>query len=103
MSAYAKFFFRPAKGEQISTVIVPELDDRAVISGRVVDARGRPIEDAILLLYRVNDGELPELLSRFCTDEEGQFIFGPLEGGRLYLIKVYKDGIQMRELEIKTE
>lgn len=103
MSAYAKFFFRPAKGEQISTVIVPELDDRAVISGRVVDARDRPIEDAIVLLYRVNEGALPELLSRFCTDEDGQFIFGPLEGGRLYLIKVYKDGIQMRELEIKTE
>jgi protocatechuate 3,4-dioxygenase beta subunit len=103
MSAYAKFFFRPAKGEHISTVIGPELDARAVISGRVVDSRERPIEDAILLLYRVSDGELPELLSRFCTDEDGQFIFGPLEGGRLYMIKVYKGGIQMRELEIKTE
>ena len=103
MSAYAKFFFRPARGEQIQTTIRPEPDDRAAISGRVIDGRDRPMPDAIVLLYRVTDGEPPELQARFCTDEDGHFIFGPLEGGRLYLIKVYKDGIQLRELELRTE
>jgi hypothetical protein len=103
MAAYSKFYFRPSKGEQIGTVITPEPDDRAVISGRVVDGKERPIEDAVLLLYRVNEGAPPELLSRFCTDEDGQFIFGPLEGDRLYLIKAYKDGIKLRELELRTE
>ena len=103
MSSYAKFFFRPARGEQIQTTIKPEPDDRAAISGRVIDGRDRAVTDAIVLLYRVTDGEPPELLTRFCTDEDGHFIFGPLEGGRLYLIKVYKDGSQLRELELRAE
>ena len=33
----------------------------------------------------------------------GHFIFGPLESETLYLVKVYKDSIKLRELEIKTE
>jgi protocatechuate 3,4-dioxygenase beta subunit len=103
MAEYAKFFFRPADGEHIRTVVTPEPDERAVITGRVVDSRAHATENAVVLLFRVVDGEAPELLSRCCTDEDGHFVFGPLEGGRLYLVKVPKAGGRTRELEIQTE
>ncbi len=103
MAEYAKFYFRPAEGEHIRTVVTPEPDTRAVISGRVVDSREHATENAVVLLFRVIDGEAPELVSRCCTDEDGHFVFGPLEGGRLYLIKVRKEGGGQRELEIRTE
>jgi protocatechuate 3,4-dioxygenase beta subunit len=103
MAEYAKFFFRPADGEHIRTVVTPEPDERAVITGRVVDSREHAMENAVVLLFRAVDGEPPELLSRCCTDEDGHFVFGPLEGGKLYLVKVHKDGGRNRELEIQTE
>jgi len=103
MGTYGKFFFRPAKGEHITAEIHPEPDERAVISGRVVDGRGHAAEDAVLLLYRVNDGAPPELVGRSCTDEDGTFLFGPLEGGRLHLVKVFREGAPPRELELQVE
>lgn len=104
MGTYSKFYFRPAKGEQISTEITPEAEERSAICGRVADPKGRAVENAIVLLFRAGDGsEPPALLSRFCTDDDGHFIFGPIEGGVLYLIKVYKDNLKIRELEIRTE
>ncbi len=103
MPSYAKFYFRPARGEQIFTSVTPEQDDRAFICGRVLDSRERPLENAVLMLYRTEEAAVPQLLSQACTDEDGQFVFGPLEGEKLYLIKVFKEGLKLRELELKAE
>ena len=103
MSTYSKFYFRPAKGEQITTTITPEGDVYSAIFGRVIDAKQRPIEDALVLLFRVNDGQGPDLVSRFRSDGDGDFMFGPLESGALYLIKVYKDRLNVRELEVQMD
>ncbi|HHU22127.1 MAG TPA: hypothetical protein GXZ52_01715 [Clostridiales bacterium] len=103
MSTYSKIYFRPAKGEQIETVIKLAQDERCAICGRVLDEKGKPVADALILLFRVQDGDKLQLISRFCTDEDGYFVFGPLDGEVLYLIKIFKGDIKLRELEIKTE
>ena len=103
MSTYSKFYFRPAKGEQITTCITPDGDEYSAIYGRVIDGKERAIEDALVLLFRVNDGQAPDLVARFSTDSDGDFMFGPLESGALYLIKVYKDKLNIRELEIQLD
>lgn len=103
MSTYGKFYFRPLPGEQVSTEIVPREESRAAICGRVLDGEGGPLSDAVVLLFLPGEGESMTLISRFVTDEDGHFIFGPLEGGTLYLIKVFKDDTKLRELEIRTE
>jgi len=102
MSTYFKFYFCPSKGEQIETEIMLAQDERSAIYGRVIDETGRPVADALMLLFKVYDGDRLQLISMFCTDEDGHFIFGPLESETLYLVKVYKDSIKLRELEIKT-
>ena len=54
-----------------------------------------------VLLFR--DGmEQPELLGRTVTDRDGMFLFGPLESGILYVVKVFKNGLQERNLELKS-
>ncbi len=103
MYTYSKFYFRPAKGEQVNAVIAPEAEARAAICGRVVDSRGRPVEDALVLLFRPQEGEAPVLLARSATDDDGHFLFGPLEGDTLYLIKVFKNNLKLRELEVRAE
>ena len=116
LSNYGKFYFRPLPGEQVQTDFTPAQETRAAICGRVLDPAA-PVEEVARLVrlmggHRVEEGDLNgsvlsdadlALISRFVTDGDGHFIFGPLEGGTLYLIKVFRDDVKLRELEIRTE
>ena len=99
MSAFAKFYFRPAKGEKIHTVVTPKEDLSCAICGRVTDGE-QSIKGALVFLFGTEGQEAGRLLASNMTDEDGQFAFGPLDAGELYLIKVYKDSLKLRELEI---
>ena len=54
------------------------------------------------MLLFTDDMEVPVLIGRTVTDKEGQFIFGPLESGQLYAVKVFKNDLQQRRLEIRA-
>ncbi len=99
MGAFAKFYFRPSKGEKIHTVVTPKEDETGGIYGRVTDGQ-TAIKAAIVLLFETQGQETAKLLATALTDEEGDFAFGPLRAGELYLVKVYKDSLKLRELEI---
>lgn len=83
--------------------MTPEQEQHAAICGRVLSPSGAPVENAVVLLFLPGENDSLTLVSRFVTDEDGHFIFGPLEGGTLYLIKVFRDDVKLRELEIRTE
>lgn len=99
MGAFAKFYFRPSKGEKIHTVITPKEDESSGICGKVTDGE-RALKAALVLLFETEGQETTKLLATALTDEDGDFAFGPLRSGELYLIKVYKDSLKLRELEI---
>ena len=99
MSAFAKFYFRPSKGEKIHTVVTPKEDESCGICGKVSDGE-TSIEGALVFLFETEGQEAWRLLASNLTDEDGQFAFGPLKAGELYLVKVYKDSLKLRELEI---
>ncbi|MCL2343303.1 MAG: hypothetical protein FWC62_05340 [Firmicutes bacterium] len=103
MATYTKFYFRPGKGEQINATVTPEADGRSAICGKVLDPKGRPVPDALALLFRAPEGEAPVPEGRCCTDEDGHFLFGPLQSEALYIIKVYKNDTKIRELEVVAE
>ncbi|MEL4106985.1 hypothetical protein AAFA46_09140 [Oscillospiraceae bacterium WX1] len=98
MSSVAKFYFKPSEGEHIETTVTLEQEKAAAICGTVQDITGEAVEGALVLLFR--PGAKKALLDRQMTDSEGQFSFGPIEGNVLYLIKVYKNSVKIRELEI---
>ncbi len=104
MSESAKFYFKPAQSEQIETAVHIESDRRSAILGTVLDERERPIENAMALLYRADRQEgCPEFLCCMFTDSDGAFTFGPLEHDVLYLIKIFRGSVKIRELEIRAE
>ena len=101
MSAFTKFYFRPGENERISTSVLLESDVRSSIHGIVRESNGRPIADALVLLFTTGaDSADLSLQGESITDETGFFVFGPLTAGQLYVIKVYKNATQIRELEI---
>lgn len=99
MSAFARFYFRPGAGETIHTVVTPTEDDSCGICGKVVYA-GSAVRDALVLLFEAEGEKTGRPMAAIVTDEEGEFAFGPLRDERLYIIKVYKDSLKLRELEI---
>lgn len=99
VSAFAKFYFRPAPGEKIHTVAAAREDRDCGVFGHVTDGE-KPLPGAFVLLFAADGQSSGELVSAVTTDADGTFAFGPLEAGRLYLAKVYKDGVKVRELEI---
>ena len=101
MSAGVNFYFKPAAGEQIETAVNLEPDSSAAILGTVRFSENVPVSGALVLLFRAGNEKM--LLDRQLTDEEGQFFFGPIEGGVMYQIKIYKNHIKIRELEIIAE
>ena len=101
MSAFAKFYFRPTKGEKIHTVVTPKEDETSGICGKVTDG-DRAVKAALVMLFETDGQDTGKLLSSVVTDEDGEFAFGPLAAGELYVIKVYKDSLKLRELEISV-
>ena len=99
MSAFAKFYFRPTKGENIHTIVTPKPDDSCGVFGKVTDGE-KPLMGALVLLFETEGFETGKLLSSCVTDSDGEFAFGPLAEKALYLVKVYKDSLKLRELEI---
>lgn len=104
MSAYTKFYFRAGENEQIETTVRLSPDLRSAIHGCVKDLDDRPVPDALVLLFVTgrHPDEL-ELTAQVFTDDLGQFVFGPLDSDRLYMIKVFKNMIKLRELTIKAD
>lgn len=101
MSLSGTFYFRPAEGELISADYTPAAQEESILCGRLTDGDGQPIPDAAVLLF-IDELEVPTLVGRTVTDREGQFIFGPLESRHLYLVKVFKNDLQDRSLELRT-
>jgi len=101
MSISGTFYFRPTEGELVTADYTPAGQEQSILCGRLCDGEGAPVPDAAVLLF-ADDMEVPALIGRTVTDKEGQFIFGPLECGQLYVVKVFKNDLRERRLEIRT-
>lgn len=106
MSENTRFYFKPAQGEQIETRIKIGQNNKSSIYATVLDCDDKPVKGAVALLFRVLEEAEPEmreteLISNTHTDDDGQFVFGNLEGNVLYLIKIFFNKCKIRELEIK--
>ncbi|MGI6013104.1 MAG: carboxypeptidase-like regulatory domain-containing protein [Oscillospiraceae bacterium] len=99
MSIFSKFYFRPDCGEQVQVTLTVAGDSHAAVCGTVTDHTGCAVQDAIVILYACDTAD-PQPIAGLCTDDDGQFVFGPLEGGKLYMVKVFHNDLQVREMKI---
>lgn len=71
---------------------LPE-DNRNVVYGILRDQCGDPVEDAVIKLVEVCDGERKPVSHTF-TDKEGEFVFGPLCPYKSYSIQIWVNKVK---------
>ena len=93
------FYVRPSRCELIETTAVVQSQEHPVLHGTVVNADGKPVADAVAVLY-ASGGAQPDVIAGVTvTDAFGHFVFGPLEAGILYQVSIHADTMQRRILE----
>ncbi|SHK65225.1 hypothetical protein SAMN02745163_04204 [Clostridium cavendishii DSM 21758] len=101
-----KFTFCPKENQQIEAVIkVPE-EKRSVIHGTVVNSCGEAVKDAVVKLLEVvehKESKTVYPITHTFTDENGQFIFGPLCANKRYMVKVWYNDVDVKPLVICPE
>lgn len=101
MNLYESFYVKPAANERIETVVHIQPDRRPALLGTVVGADHKPVEAALVAVYRSGGADAPDTpVGSLYTDALGQFAFGPLEPDRLYQVRVFKSSENVRSLEL---
>lgn len=82
------------RGKQYDIDIEIEEDRRSVIYGVVKDHFQIPVEDAVVKLIEVTDKGDRKPVSHTFTNEDGEFVFGPLCPDKKYAINVWASQIE---------
>ncbi len=97
------FYVRPSAQELVETHVTLREPDRPVLLGTVTDDGGKPISDALAVLYASGGVEPDRVAGVSYTDAQGRFLFGPLEPGVLYEIRIQANTQLHRVLEQPEE
>ncbi len=97
-----KFAFTPGKNERIEAVVTIPKEQRSIVHGTVYDMDGEKIKDAVVRLYLQEEQKLTPVSHTF-SDGEGEFLFGPLASEKNYVVKVYVNGVTLREITVKPK
>ena len=93
----------PKENQQIEAVIKLPEEKRAVIQGTVIDCKGNPVADAVVKLFQIVEGcKLPCPLTHTFTDDNGQFLLGPLCPNTTYMLKIFSDNTQIVQKCLKV-
>lgn len=96
---HTSFYIRPAQHEQIETSAVLRTAESPVLLGTVLSADGKPIADALAVLYASGGTQPDRIAGVSFSDEMGRFAFGPLDAGVLYQVCIHADTMVHRVLE----
>ncbi len=97
-----RFAFTPGLSERVEAVVTVPKEQRAIIHGTVFDMDGAHVPDAVVRLF-VCDGDMLEPVADTFTDGDGEFVFGPVEAERSYIVKVYVSGVILREVTVRPK
>ncbi len=95
-----RFAFTPGKNERIEAVVTIPEEQRSILHGTVYDSDGKKVKDAVVRLF-LSDEKKSVAVSHTFTDEGGEFIFGPLYSDNNYVVKVYVNGVTLREMTVR--
>lgn len=88
--------FKTGSNQQIDAVARLQRENRSCIFGTVLDECGQPVVDAVVKLLQVVDKcAYPVPLTHTFTDNNGQFLLGPLCPNTTYMLKIYSDNVQI--------
>jgi hypothetical protein len=97
-----RFAFSPEKNDRVEAVVTIPEETRSIVHGTVYDADGNRVKDAVVRLFLCEEKKCVPVSHGF-TDEEGEFVFGPLHSNKNYLVKVYVNGVTLREMRLRPK
>lgn len=97
MNDPCKVYLKPAPGERLEAVITLPEESRSVIFGQVRSSKGPPAAGLPVLLFE-EESAVP--LQQAITDEAGSFCFGPIPGGQLYYVQIFRGEANVRTVEV---
>lgn len=95
-----KFAFTPGKNDRVEAVVTIPEETRSIVHGTVYDADGNRVKDAVVRLFLCEEKKSVPVSHGF-TDDEGEFVFGPLYADKNYEVKVYVNGVVLREMTVR--
>jgi len=95
--SYTELYFHPSEAESVYAAARLREEQHSAISLKVLSEAGEPSPNCLALLFDDRD----ELIASACTDDAGYVAFGPLRP-MLYKVRLYKDGLRLREIEIRS-
>lgn len=95
-----RFAFTPGNNDRVEAVVTIPEETRSIVHGTVYDADGNRVKDAVVRLFLCEDKMCVPVAHGF-TDGEGEFIFGPLCSNKNYLVKIYVNGVILRETTLR--
>lgn len=103
-SRLVKIDFKSGENEQIKTMIKIPKEKRSIVYGMVIDYNGQIAKDAVVKLFEVTNqpNKLKPLTHTF-TDEQGQFLFGPINANKKYVIKVWYDNVKTKQITVTPD
>ena len=109
MSQLVRYDFQLEPEQQLDALLQIPDENRGLIYGVVTDEAGQPVRDAAVKLLRqrsegCSEGEetLEPIIHEF-TDENGQFLFGPLCSNVAYSIEIWATDARARCCKKKVE
>lgn len=97
-----RFAFTPGQSERVEAVVTVPREQRAIVHGTVYDMDGRRVPDAVVRLFLCAGDKLEPAGDAF-TDGDGEFVFGPVEAEKSYVVKVYAGGVTLREMTVRPK
>lgn len=97
-----KFAFTPGKNERIEAIVTIPEEKRSILHGTVYDSDGKRVKDAVVRLFISDDKKCSAEAHTF-TDEGGEFTLGPLYSDKNYIVKVYVNGVTLREITVRPK
>lgn len=95
--------FKTSCNQQINAIAKLSRENRNVIFGTVLDDCGQPVADAVVQLLQVSDNcDYPTPLTHTFTDDNGQFLIGPLCPNTTYMLKIYNNNVQIVNKRLKV-
>ena len=96
-----------ASGKQFDLDITLPKDNRNVIFGTIKDSCKEPVKDAVVKLVEIKyskDGQKDRLpVSHTFTNDDGEFVFGPLCPDKEYAIVIWVDDVRNFKICAKVE
>lgn len=96
-----------ADGKQFDLDITLPKDNRNVIFGTIKNSYKEPVEDAVVKLIEIKygkDGRKERIpVSHTFTNENGEFVFGPLCPDKEYAIDFWANAVRHYKMCAKTE